>query len=667
VKKTKTKCCLLGALIFSVCFFIFPENAFASTDYLIISEIMYDPGGTDTGHTDWVEIYNPTADTISIKKENFGLIDEEKLELAKDGVHYLNCHKIKEDLSLPAGGFLILADNDAEFKTDYPAVSAKIIDSTFSLSTDGDTIHLSADKCATFFEEIKYVDSWGAKNNGNTLEKIKLTGDNDQDNWQESYVAGGTPGAENSQKPKLKEYSKDIYINEILPNPINEDDEYIELYNSGSTDVDLENWILRDSSKAGKYVFFKGAEIKAGEYLAVYKKDYKFALNNTGDENIYLYNPKEEIVSQVLYSGSRENVSFNFDGSLWRWSKYLTPGAENKFNNPPTYEIIKPKKIYRGVWADFSVKAKDLDEDNLKITWDFGDKHKSYLAKTRHKYLDDGIYNISVKIFDGSEEVIGNFPVQVGKFKKKGISISSFSANPTGKDSDLEWIEITNNSKKKINLKGWSVATGWKKLYNHPITKKLIIEPGKSAKLTRKICKFTLNNKKNKIELRYPDGQVADKIKYNKGEESVADDEVYAKEENEWEWIEAQKNPVKSTKVDNGASTETEELSNIENQESNNEGTENPESFEEFMGGRSVNDNDQKNKEELLNYGTHIRLASANFQNQPMVLGAETIRLENNVYNFTQPINEESRTKKLFRNMGMEINYLINKIIFLFS
>jgi hypothetical protein len=664
--RSKNKKFILLAMLFLAWLFIFSNGARASSNNLIISEIMYDPSGADTGHSDWIELYNPTEKNITIKKDDFGLIDEDDLVLGKDGIHYLNCHKIKQDLALASGEFLILADDEADFSVDYPIASANVIDSTFSLSTNGDSIHLSSDKCATFFEEVKYVDSWGAKNNGNTLEKRNLSNDNSEDNWQESYVEGGTPGAENSQKPKPKEYSKNIFINEILPNPVNEDDEYIELYNSEDTDVDLVNWILRDGSKTGKYVISKGSIIKAGEYFAIYKKDYKFALNNSGDESVFLYDPNGKLVSEISYKSAKENISYNFDGSYWRWSRYLTPGTENKFNNLPDSKEKKDKNIYVGMYADFSLEASDKDGDKLKFTWDFGDGHRSYLKKTRHKYEKAGKYRITLKISDGSEDKIEIFDIEVKKYPESKLKIISVIANPSGIDSKNEYIVVENRTKKKINLKGWSVATGSKKLYNHPITKKIVINPGKSLKITRKISKFTLNNKKCKIELRYPNGKVADKVKYNLGQKSVKDDEIYEETENGWQWLDLQSDADLGTTLINADESMSQNNAEITAPIDNEDGEmqiNTSENFEDFIGGQSLDNSEKLNKEQLLNYGTTIKLANYNMNNNGRVLGVETVKTENGIYTFTSSVVSRHKALKFLINLGIKINFFINKLI----
>jgi hypothetical protein len=396
--------------------FIFSDLCSAETaDYkdLIITELMYDPKGADTSQTDWIEIYNPTLTSVTLKKDLFGIIDEEKLELASDKIHYLNCHKIESDIDIEPKNYIILADNKEKFTSAYPDIT-NIFDSTFSLSSEGDFLRLSNDRCATFFVDFSWENSWGGKDNGKTLEKNNFDQKYSQESWQESCIDGGTPGKENSQKSDC-------------------------------------------------------------------------------------------------------------------------PAAEEKINT--SIKIEKDDEIYKNIYADFEVEYSGAT-DETKYTWSFGDGHKSYLQKTRHKYEETGTYQASIAI-RGDKKDFQSFVVEVEGYSAPKVRIINLVPNPKGKDSK-EFIVIENKSKKKINLKGWSIATGWKSLVNHPIRDDFILKPGKSKKLTKKICAFTLNNSQNKIELRYPDGEIAQKLKYNRKKDKIEDDEVFEISGKSWAWNKSQ-------------------------------------------------------------------------------------------------------------------------------
>jgi len=321
-------------------------------------------------------------------------------------------------------------------------------------------------------------------------------------------------------------------------------------------------------------------------------------------------------------------LSYNFSDNGWKWSRFFTKGKENKFNNLPESKLKIEKKIYKSMLAEFKVSASDKDKDELKFVWDFGDEHKSYKQNTSHKYLKKGIYQVSLKISDGSEDVFETFEIKVGSFPKEELKIVSVKANPRGKDTEHETIKIKNNSKKKINLKGWSVATGWKELYNHPINKKFVLKPGETKELTRKYSAFTLNNKQTKIELRRPDGSVASKVKYSK-KEGIQDDEVYEKMEDEWEWVGSQ---INTDLI----------LTNADKIQSNTDQTQvSAESAQDIV----------ENKEET-------QIQSDEPEESGEVLGTENIKNNENISN-DKPFSGNF-SQRIFWNMNQFINNLIN-------
>lgn len=371
----------------------------------------------------------------------------------------------------------------------------------------------------------------------------------DNDGWKWSTTA--TPGTVNIITAETEPdddsddepaddtiYPGDVYLSEILPNPKDDEEknEYIEIYNTGSEKVSLKDWKLKDLGKTG-YKFPDDTDIESGEYLAIYREDFTFALNNSGAESVSLIDPDGHIISKVSYDKTKEDVSYNFAPleNAWSWSKYLTPGAENTFNKDPKIKITKDKNFYKNMWANFSVKVRDPEKEKVKVTWDFGNDHKSYKEKTRHRYEKKGKYEVSLTVFDGSEETVKKFRVEVKDFPKYEMEVVSLCPNPKGKDADNEWLLVKNDSGKKVDLENWSIATGTKNLVNHPIRESIEIEPGETKKLTRKDALFSLPNKKGKLELRYPNGKRAFKMDYEK--DKILEDETYERIDGRWVWI----------------------------------------------------------------------------------------------------------------------------------
>ncbi len=89
---------------------------------------------------------------------------------------------------------------------------------------------------------------------------------------EKNIITAENSDSDNAENSDNYSSSKNIYLNEILPNPKGKpDDEYIEIVNGESEPVDLYKWTIRDASKTGKYVFKEHILIKSGEYLVIYK------------------------------------------------------------------------------------------------------------------------------------------------------------------------------------------------------------------------------------------------------------------------------------------------------------------------------------------------------------------------------------------------------------
>lgn len=574
------------------------------------------------GSNEWIELKNMTDEKIDVSNWI--------IENGKSGSGEKSNLIIPEDTFIKARGIILLAEKEVEEDVEYIKVSG------ISLKDSGERLTLKDDEGKTV-DEAGGDSGWPAGEKSSEL--LSMERSDDLLKWHNYFKKSdedensGTPGKENS---KPIEYSKKIIITEILPNPSGEEseNEFIEFFNFDDKKINLKNWTLKDSSKTGKYIFPK-VEINPFSFFAIYRKDFKFSLNNSGKETIYLIDPNGEEVSKAEYSGGKENVSHNFDGKKWRWSSVLTPGSQNIFDVVPEIKIKKDEKIYKDIYANFKAEIKKVKKKDLKIVWDFGDDHKSYLEEVRHKYEKEGKYQASLKVSTKSEDFIQRFTVKVEKYPKSNVEIVEIAPNPTGKDTETEWISVKNNSKKKINLNGWSVATGWENLYNHPIKKDFIIEPGKTEKITRDFCAFSLNNKQAKIELRYPNGKTASIVEYESINKSIPEGALLQKTENGWNWTGGIGENILAEKE------EIEELAKETEPEENLE--------DEFIGGQSIDNTGEENRNKILNNNLESKKLSE--INDKIILGAEIKKL-----------NQREQNEFLRKNLA-RINWFINKSI----
>ncbi len=349
-----------------------------------------------------------------------------------------------------------------------------------------------------------------------------------------------------------------VRFNEILPDPSAKGDagEFIELSNFGTEPTDISGWEILDASaikkksdgkalsKSDRLVFPNATFIHPGEYLLVTDADpwFSLTLNNT-NETLSLFDKNGISVDSFHFDTSKKDISLNYTPTGWR-SGTPTPGTANSLNSLPETREKVPKKGYRDVSLAFDARGRDTDDGNLKYVWDFGDGHKSYREKTSHTYEKNGTYQVTLTTTDGSDDVTETFTLKIETLPRPNVRITKMIPNPSGKDTEGEWIMIENRGKKSIDLKNFGIATGWKKLTNHPIRENFIIKPKETAKLTREFSLFTLPNQKGKIELRAPDGKVLQKIKY-KLSEAAEEGAVYNKEKGRrWEWQESEETEI---------------------------------------------------------------------------------------------------------------------------
>jgi len=557
-KKTK-KIALAIIIILAAIFLHYTEFACAADDHLIISEILV---GGNTADEEFIELYNPTPNDIDIKSLPLKLhiVNSSGIDTSKT-LAYTDPNPIirsREYLILSSSVF---KEKRANVVTIASYSAALASNGAIYISTSA-TKNLNAIDLVCWGSSVKCDFPLPNPKSNYSLERIGNGSD-----WQESCEAGGTPEKESRNCPdepippapeneeathaetsENYSLSDKIYLNEILPNPKkSSDDEYIEITNGESEPVDLRGWKIKDASKSKGYQFKEHEILNPGEYLAIYKPDSKLSLNNS-NETVYLFNPQNELVSSATFEKSSKNSSYSFDGQEWKWTKYLTPGKKNEFDSTPTVKINKPKKAFEDIATEFSAKAKDKETKKLKYTWNFGDGKKSYLRKTTHTYLATGKYTVMLTITDDSQTVEKSFAVNVKKSPLPDLEIVKLLPNPTGADTDGEYVDIKNSSGEKVDLKGWKIATGLdKKMFNHPISGELAINSGENKTVTREFSKFSLNNKAGKVQLVAPDGKIIDEVEYSKDPPAssrqasragkIGEDEAYVKINGQWQWI----------------------------------------------------------------------------------------------------------------------------------
>lgn len=148
-----------------------------------------------------------------------------------------------------------------------------------------------------------------------------------------------------------------IIMSELFPNPKGSDTEgeFIELYNTSSSSVNLFGWKMGDNSN--KRYTIQEKIIEPFSYAVFVSTVTGIALNNTGEESVTLFDPNGNIMDTVSYnSSSTEEISYARDEKdRWNWTTTPTMGKENIF----TAESKKMVEEEKGI-----ENSEDVNEDN---------------------------------------------------------------------------------------------------------------------------------------------------------------------------------------------------------------------------------------------------------------------------------------------------------------
>lgn len=152
-----------------------------------------------------------------------------------------------------------------------------------------------------------------------------------------------------------------VIITEILPSPANgSENEFIELYNSGSEIVDLSGWFLDDGvGGSNPFEIPENSLILPGQYLVFYKSKTSIALNDSGDQARLLWPNLELAFGTPSYASAPQGQSWARDSNqAWTWSTTPTPGAKNIISHPEKFDtepilvnIGEARKLEKGTQA----------------------------------------------------------------------------------------------------------------------------------------------------------------------------------------------------------------------------------------------------------------------------------------------------------------------------
>lgn len=484
--------------ILSSLFFLFFPLAAGAAGGVVINEIKV--GGAEKATDEFVELYNAGSEDVNLagwrlsKKTASGSLANLLTEFPS--------------VTIPAHGFLLIAHND------YIGAAPKDFSySTQSSITADNTVILYSDNGKTVVDLVG-MGSAGEGSNavtpepGQSIERKQVGSDSDNNandfilrtvptpkqttNDQQGIGSGGQ-GTENSDQGATSPPSTgerpfaptNIIISELLPNPAGSDEEgeWIELVNLGSTEVDLSDWSVEDAS--GKHFTIKqggaiaSTTIAPNGYFLLPRSATGISLNNTDSETVKLLNPQESVAHTVTYSGTaKDNYSWARDAQgNYAWTTTPTAGASNVITQP---EIV--------------------------------------IKTEPNRPTSTGAINRAPT------------PPPSAPSSPPLLVINELLPNPAGDDVENEWIEFYNNSEDEASTVDVTLEDAGGQKYQ--LADDFLRVAAKSYVLiTRPTSGIALNNGGDTLTLRFR-GMEIDRISYGPSKEGIA----FAREGDTFSW-----------------------------------------------------------------------------------------------------------------------------------
>jgi hypothetical protein len=158
-------------------------------------------------------------------------------------------------------------------------------------------------------------------------------------------------------------------------------------------------------------------EIETYYYLEVFysENNDNWSLIDQGDRSATI---KGENENEVIYFEVPIDNDGEYSFKIWMNDVYenLEHFVEHEFsissNQAPEINKVRINNVsaenailYEGQTIDFMVDAFDFEGDELSFTWNMGDESPAMETQTQHmtsyRYLDDGMYNLSIVVSDG--------------------------------------------------------------------------------------------------------------------------------------------------------------------------------------------------------------------------------------------------------------------------
>ena len=300
-------------------------RAMACTGNVCLNEALPNPNGYDDAAWpggEWMEIYN--SGTTAVDVLNWELVNKANKVLTFDSSSIVGFEAGNSSTwTIQPGDYMVIARNANQ---------------NFYLTNTADWITMN-DASGNTIDQA----SWNSTASGVSLEEDPTNAMND---WISTNSP--TPGSVNSAS--TGPVPSDLRISEVMANPWPSADnaswpggEWLEIWNSGQSDIDLTGWTVVDN--AGNIIPFNESHligsssiIGPDEYRVVaVNSSTSWGVFNNGGETLRLQWPNGTIAESISWSDTVSGFSLVEQVDLsWSHSAYPTPGSAN----PAYWEVI---------------------------------------------------------------------------------------------------------------------------------------------------------------------------------------------------------------------------------------------------------------------------------------------------------------------------------------
>ena len=329
------------------------------------------------------------------------------------------------------------------------------------------------------------------------------------------YYSSGT-----SYSPPNPVFLK-ILITEVqIASENNQKDDFVELYNPNSEDIDLTNWYVQRKTKSASSFstyapkgLFSGKIIRAHDYFLIANASSTFSADVittyplTEDNTLVLKNPNREIFDKVGWGQAQNFETAPIENPLAgesigrKWSvtneNYIdtddnsqdfeiqepTPRAQNKskiesepepenqlpvasFGYNPQNPIVNEEVLFN------ASSSTDPDGQITSFIWDFGDSSSTTVnqATTTHFFTTSSDFIVSLNVIDSLgatsspatttvnviEEPVGKEPPE--ETLPLFVVINEIAWMGTSRSANHEWIELYNNTDQDVDIANWTLS-----------------------------------------------------------------------------------------------------------------------------------------------------------------------------------------------------------------